>query len=503
MAGDDFGAGGFVDDMGGIGGGFEDDIGGGDDEENGGFQSGRSPARSRSGGESGDDSDEDEDEEPATSRRGRRPAGKSTGGSSGAKRGRRKKKSTVAMPKRRTKKAAPRSKAKASSSSSSASQSKPKKRKQKGRSGPAAPSDGEQSSDESEDEDEDREEEVGRGDEDEDEEEDEGRFLSPGGTDSRRVRKSITGYSAAPGGSAGPPLRMDDSDDDESGGPRRSKRRRWKVLDHWKGERVRLHETTLENGQRVQEAVVAERLGAVTPKQKPRAGNKRKRGKSAASGRASKKARSGDGQDVEPMTDAAREALREVRSRTMVENVLMPKKLDSRSLRGVRESNDETQLPLPPSNGAPATTTHVVHRAAKMQFERLQAEGEAADEDDEVAMAAAAFDTSQFISGTVRLEPTARKDTEQTQGVVQLFSVQICQPKSLLVHIGTEAFLMHPGDQFLVPPNVPYSIRNLSQSTTARVTFVVLKPVQESGGIPSPSAGDADDDETETSQVGS
>lgn len=501
MAGDDFGAGGFVDDMGGIGGGFEDDIGGGDDEENGGFQSGRSPARSRSGGESGDDSDEDEDEEPATSRRGRRPAGKSTGGSSGAKRGRRKKKSTVAMPKRRTKKAAPRSKAKASSSSSSASQSKPKKRKQKGRSGPAAPSDGEQSSDESEDEDEDREEEVGRG--DEDEEEDEGRFLSPGGTDSRRVRKSITGYSAAPGGSAGPPLRMDDSDDDESGGPRRSKRRRWKVLDHWKGERVRLHETTLENGQRVQEAVVAERLGAVTPKQKPRAGNKRKRGKSAASGRASKKARSGDGQDVEPMTDAAREALREVRSRTMVENVLMPKKLDSRSLRGVRESNDETQLPLPPSNGAPATTTHVVHRAAKMQFERLQAEGEAADEDDEVAMAAAAFDTSQFISGTVRLEPTARKDTEQTQGVVQLFSVQICQPKSLLVHIGTEAFLMHPGDQFLVPPNVPYSIRNLSQSTTARVTFVVLKPVQESGGIPSPSAGDADGDETETSQVGS
>jgi len=143
----------------------------------------------------------------------------------------------------------------------------------------------------------------------------------------------------------------------------------------------------------------------------------------------------------------------------MVENVLMPRKLDARQLRGVTEAEDSVELPLPPYNGAPATTTHVVHRASQMSFETLQFDGGADDDEgSQLAMAAAAFDTSHFISGTVLLRPRARKETEQTPGVVQLFSVQICQPRSLLINIGEDAFLMHPGDQFLVPPNVAYSI---------------------------------------------
>jgi len=92
------------------------------------------------------------------------------------------------------------------------------------------------------------------------------------------------------------------------------------------------------------------------------------------------------------------------------------------------------------------------------------------------AEAAAAFDTPEFVSGTVRLPPLGQKDDESTDNCSQIFCVVSCQPGAVHVSVADKAFLLHPGDHFFVPHKTSYRLRNFSDHTEAFVAFTLLKP---------------------------
>lgn len=125
------------------------------------------------------------------------------------------------------------------------------------------------------------------------------------------------------------------------------------------------------------------------------------------------------------------------------------------------------------------------------------------------ALAGAAFDAPQFISGTVRLRPGARKDNESTHTSTQVFVVVGCQPRALQVRaaagrrptasstpcapddphdcalrpppsvqvdIADQAYLLSPGDHFFVPQQTTYTLSNHSADADAEVAFTVIKP---------------------------
>lgn len=119
--------------------------------------------------------------------------------------------------------------------------------------------------------------------------------------------------------------------------------------------------------------------------------------------------------------------------------------------------------------------------ATNLAFEPLpaaEARGEGLD-----ALAAAAFDAPEFISGTVRMRPLAVKDEESTHNCTQVFVVTTCQPKALEVRIAGQRYLLSPGDHFFVPQSTMYSMVNHSPSTTAEVAFVVIKAALAGGGV--------------------
>lgn len=85
-------------------------------------------------------------------------------------------------------------------------------------------------------------------------------YSTPGGTDMRRIRKSIgTGHQSGLGNQE---LTGREYEADGEGGGRYPARRRWQPLRHWAGERVVYKET--EDG-RAAEAVRAEKVGVLTP----------------------------------------------------------------------------------------------------------------------------------------------------------------------------------------------------------------------------------------------
>lgn len=125
-----------------------------------------------------------------------------------------------------------------------------------------------------------------------------------------------------------------------------------------------------------------------------------------------------------------------------------------------------------------------IRRGSDLVFQPLPESGDAADHDEAFhaaglrskVYAAAAFDTDEFVAGTVSLKPLCQKDSESTHGCSQVFCVIACQPGALHVTMGGKSFLLSPGDHFFVPQSTQYRLRNFSKHTLAAISFCLVKP---------------------------
>jgi len=357
---------------------------------------------------------------------------------------------------------------------------------------------------------------------DQDDDLDDNQFISPGGSDIRRKRPSIGVASL---------------DRRENSGSRHSSRRRWAPLSHWKGERVKYRET--EDGEAI-EAISAERVGVLSPKiqglYKKRAQPAAQGGKprSVSRGRESKKG--GKASAIEDEDNNEEEEEEEVEERDQAKRLkggaASSKQHNSSTAAGSgpsaamseaaifkdkdrlrarpevqalikdalrhpvyvagRGSKNQASLPaseLPSSfveserpnlivhgsDGVPSHQIQVLRKSTQLAYERLPST-EKSKTHTGFATAAAAFDAPQFISGTVRLAPRSVKELESTHNCTQAFVVLTAQPRSIQVDIGTQSYLVSPGDHFFVPENCDYRLTNHSQDTPAEIAFVVIKP---------------------------
>jgi hypothetical protein len=369
--------------------------------------------------------------------------------------------------------------------------------------------------------------------EEEEEEEEEEDFLSPGGTDQRRIRKSLGGGSHA--------------DEDEDGG--RGKRRRWKPLQHWKGERVKYTEEGAQN---------AEKLGVLTPKltsKRSRSKSKERtkvksgkrseqrersvsrsasrsaprdsgRGRSryeeeeeegqeeedeeAPRSKVSRKGGKGGGVSDSAHADALEKAEVRASKRTAVavyeasKGTVRQTAMDGSALPAGFSVSSSPNLVISSGGGMPmyqigacpptprphshtltfplSASAAVIRQNKQLAYERLPSTGAKPPGITKPALAAAAFDAPEFISGTVRLEPRSCKDMESTHNCTQVFVVVAAHPQGLQVDIGPHCYLLSPGDHFFVPQNCEYRLVNHSGDTPAEVAFVVIKPKAAEGG---------------------
>jgi hypothetical protein len=254
-------------------------------------------------------------------------------------------------------------------------------------------------------------------------EEEEADFLSPGGTtDVRRVRKSLGGAAAGGGGE-------EEEEEEGEGGARYPQRRRWATLQHWKGERVLYKE---EDG--VPFAVRAERVGVLTPsdggggaggaKRKSRSrepkrgggggGRSASRSRSLGGGRGGGGGGGGGGGSGAPVPKGATVIMGRLEDDPRVKKLLAA--AAARAAEGTarqaplprdaiaedfKESGSPTLL-IRSREGQPLYQIAVIRHADKLAYEKLPRVGDFPAGLTRVALAAAAFDAHEFISGTVR-----------------------------------------------------------------------------------------------------
>lgn len=163
--------------------------------------------------------------------------------------------------------------------------------------------------------------------------------------------------------------------------------------------------------------------------------------------------------------------------------------------------SNSPNLVIQSGGGQPMYQIAVIRHSKQLAYERLPSTGQKPAGFHKGALAAAAFDAPEFISGTVRLEPRSVKDLESTHNCTQVFVVTCAQPGSLQVDIGPHTYLLNPGDHFFVPQvrvttqafssssashhpsppcvhvqNCDYKLVNHSEDTASEVAFVVIKP---------------------------
>lgn len=143
--------------------------------------------------------------------------------------------------------------------------------------------------------------------------------------------------------------------------------------------------------------------------------------------------------------------------------------------KGFEESSNPT-IAIPTSAGMPSFEMAVVRHGTHLAFEKLPITLPRPRGSEKPALAAAAFDAPEFISGTLKVKPGAMKDEESTFNCTQVFVVLACQPRGLQVDINGQCYLMSPGDHFFVPQGTLYRIINHAKDTDAEVVFVVIKP---------------------------
>jgi len=255
----------------------------------------------------------------------------------------------------------------------------------------------------------------------------EGDFLSPGGTtDVRRVRKSLGGEGSS--SSAGAGGEGEEEEEEEEEGGRYPKRRRWKKLEHWKGERIIYKED--ENN--VPFAYRAERIGVITPVLGGGGSRKRSRSKTNTGakgrGRSASKSRGAAGKRGE---EEEEEEGGDVLNRGIPKGALVikgkleddprVKKLVAAAM--AKGSEGTARQPVYPKSSLPSdfkeTTSptlviraeggepmyqiSVIRQASHLAYERLPNVGAMPPGLSKSALAAAAFDMHDFVSGTVRL----------------------------------------------------------------------------------------------------
>ncbi|OQR93404.1 hypothetical protein THRCLA_08449 [Thraustotheca clavata] len=92
-----------------------------------------------------------------------------------------------------------------------------------------------------------------------------------------------------------------------------------------------------------------------------------------------------------------------------------------------------------------------------------------------------------WVSGRLLMPPLAVKQPESVGSCTQLFVVVSCQPGALEVAYGHPSdptfidstalrFTLSPGDEFYVPTNNAYYVRNHSKTVEAELRFTILKP---------------------------
>lgn len=309
--------------------------------------------------------------------------------------------------------------------------------------------------------------------------EDEGKWLSPGGRDSRRVRKSLgrvrrettTAEEAA-----------------ETGMIRRSGRRRWAPLEYWSGEHLTYTRADEEDpvaevmpvvvdaykeGALETEEERRQRREAARDEREGREGGVKRTRTTKRSGRTSKKARKGG--------DSAGEV--EVRTVTKTKTVIKKVPTDPKDLPPLPgsalpddvEVATDSRFTVAGVDGQPSQVFPVYRRAAELRLQALpvmtRPDGKSAS-----ARAGAMFDTPLFVNGLITLEPLAYKEPENTGHCTQVFFVVTCQPQAVEINIAGKTFLGSPGDHFWVPTNTLMTVKNHSPELKAELSFVLLKP---------------------------
>lgn len=283
-------------------------------------------------------------------------------------------------------------------------------------------------------------------------------MFTPGGTDKRRIIPPI-------GGSAN---RMDESDSEEEGpgGLRRSRRRRWKPFEYWKSEHLDVqyddeYEMPVPT-RAVREGVLSPELEAASKRKRRRPSKSDKKGKKGKSKRArtGKKRDAGEARDDDSSDEEGERT--GTRHATPMPFTALPEEVQ-------KTAEDKPKLVVDVSPGKTAEVM-TLQRGNALSFQDLP--GSTVKHR---SLAAAAFDTPQFLSGTVKLEVGATKDRESTQQCTQVFSVMTCQPGALVAGVADKSLVLNPFDHFFVPPGTEYSITNHSAHTVAMLAFVLLK----------------------------
>jgi mannose-6-phosphate isomerase-like protein (cupin superfamily) len=345
-------------------------------------------------------------------------------------------------------------------------------------------------------------------------------ILSPGGTDTRRIRKSIHPSQA-------------EVQEALALGMRRSGRRRWNPLEYWKGEHVEYRrgekEEVFSGARAIKEGFLTPDTVKAKRSKRGRAATKgpkqgkagSKRSKAAAAASAGGDAEEGGGSDGEEEDDGSVRYPPAMNPRDLPKAVQLTREGHENLQVGQREGHPAYNIgERHPTRwmsvaGAVAVTVVAalavtavtaagavtavgvvspapcdcfllavcVRRAMGLKYQKLPSDPDTVTDDAATdvgmrseARAAAAFDTPTFITGSVSVPPLCQKDEESTQHCLQIFCVVACQPKSLHVSVADKQFVLSPGDHFFVPHNTIYRLRNFSSTTGATIAFTVLKP---------------------------
>jgi len=242
-----------------------------------------------------------------------------------------------------------------------------------------------------------------------------------------------------------------------SPGKRRSKRRRWRPLEHWRGERLVVRRKMLSNEDSTVEVEVAEKMQAF----KTPAPRKRSR-KQTSSGKAKK--------DEEPNRHLDFD---DVKVQETLAKIPGDLKFSSEN-EPIIMKNEETNETM--------AKLFVAHDIAYEDYSALPVpddlafETSSGKEEGTSARATARLDEDEFISGSLVLPPLSSKPVEVVGDYTQALAVTDAHEGALILSLENKSYKLKKGDHFWVGRGMAYGLTNFSETTSARLVFFVIKP---------------------------
>jgi centromere protein C len=104
-------------------------------------------------------------------------------------------------------------------------------------------------------------------------------------------------------------------------------------------------------------------------------------------------------------------------------------------------------------------------------------------------------DICRWLSGSLKLPPGSIKDAEHVAVSTQLYWIMSGQPMSLELAVAlpddssttaefdaetAQRYILSPGDHFYIPSNNVYRLENLSKTTECEISWVILRPFEDS-----------------------